>query len=732
MTRNLLQKLLFLVVFLGLSNSAGAFAFRFNFEVRQPSGENIFARWVYGACGECTLEQFEAIVPPPGFLVAPPKSTLFDSGTADLPQAPPGVLPALDLVPEIPGEEFRLIAKVEDAQILGVDPEAGVFANASVRRSTLFQFNPERVVHEVMDPDGNAYVLIFFDTTLLDVLDPLELDAFSAIAIPDGWTYSSRVLDGPMLVNSNGLATVFSQGVLGTWQRLNPDITAISGKRLAIRNRKADDPGKTRIVFKSQDAAIAVPGAGSAGDPRCGAGNGGNLAFAGTTSETKFLQTLPCERWSAIGPDTAPRGYRYKDGKREQGPCSRVVVQDGKLTASCAGRPHAPLDYDLEVGQRQGPLVAMLALGDTTYCTRFGGDVRKDGSNGKLYSAKDAPAPSTCPSSCVPDEGDVPISETPDGIRFVVTPEERFANLDGYPFAPHYVSLDGLRIHYVDEGPIDGEVILLMHGQPSWSYLYRKMIPLLAGAGYRVIAPDNMGMGRSDKPVELSVHRYEQHIEWHKRFIAELGLQDITLFAQDWGGLIGLRIVGDLPHLFARAVASNTTLPVIPPGLNPYTFPDSTQIDCALGDFEIPANFQAWIEYALTAPNLRPHQVVETLTVNSLTPEQASAYDAPYPSLIYRAAIRAFPSMITAVESENLPAWQALGDFEKPFLTLAGELDANLGSPAQVNRLINHIPGAAGQNHERFPAHHFIQEDIGETLADRVITFMLENPLPAP
>jgi haloalkane dehalogenase len=342
---------------------------------------------------------------------------------------------------------------------------------------------------------------------------------------------------------------------------------------------------------------------------------------------------------------------------------------------------------------------------------------------------------------CVPDERDVPIHVTEDGLEFVRTPDERFEGLPGYPFEPHYVMIDGLRIHYVDEGPPDGEVVLMLHGQPSWSYLYRKMIPIIADAGHRAIAVDFIGMGRSDKPVDLSVHSYAQHIEWTTRFMEELDLQEVTLFCQDWGGLIGLRIVGEHPERFARVVAANTRLPIIPRGLNPFRVPDPVEIDCNLKDpfTEVfgkqyssrPQQFQAWINYALTAPKLTPSEIVELATVNELTPEEAAAYNAPYPSLIYKAAIRTFPSMIAAVEDENAPAWATLGEFEKPFLSLCGKRDPNMGSEAVQNELINHIPGAEGQPHDRLDAAHFIQEDIGEILAERVNEFIAMNPLPA-
>lgn len=372
--------------------------------------------------------------------------------------------------------------------------------------------------------------------------------------------------------------------------------------------------------------------------------------------------------------------------------------------------------------------VGMFAIGGC-----YGGDASTNDSRIR-------PEDTSKQADCIADESDVPIHVTEDGLEFVRTPDERFEVLPGYPFEPHYVMIDGLRMHYVDEGPPDGEVVLMLHGQPSWSYLYRKMIPIIVDAGHRAIAVDFIGMGRSDKPVDLSVHSYAQHIEWTTRFIEELDLQDVTLFCQDWGGLIGLRIVGEHPERFARVVTANTRLPIIPRGLNPFRVPDPVEIDCNLKDpmTEVfgkpysshPQQFQAWINYALTAPNLTPSEIVELGTLNELTPGEASAYNAPFPSLIYKAAIRTFPSMIAAVEDENAPAWATLGEFEKPFLSLCGKSDLNLGSEAVQNELINHISGAEGQPHDRLDAAHFIQEDIGENLAERVNEFIAMNPLP--
>lgn len=334
---------------------------------------------------------------------------------------------------------------------------------------------------------------------------------------------------------------------------------------------------------------------------------------------------------------------------------------------------------------------------------------------------------------CVPDDSNVPVLTSETGIRFVRTPDECLKNLPGYPFEPHYAIVEGLRMHYVDEGPKNGPVVLMLHGQPSWSYLYRKMIPTLSGAGLRAIAVDQMGMGRSDKPVELGFHTYEKHIQRLKTFIKTLGLKEINLFCQDWGGLMGLRIAGDQPELFARVVAANTTLPLVPKGMNPFRVPNPAKIDCSLGNFggfvdPTPANhlvnFQKWILYALTAPNFKPSQVIARLSDTKLSPAELAAYDAPYPSLIYKAAVRTFPSMIAAVEMNNESAWKSLGEFKKSFLFFGGEHDINMGSRGNQKLLTEHIPGAAGQPHERFEAGHFIQEDVGEIMAQRLVKWI--------
>jgi pimeloyl-ACP methyl ester carboxylesterase len=348
------------------------------------------------------------------------------------------------------------------------------------------------------------------------------------------------------------------------------------------------------------------------------------------------------------------------------------------------------------------------------------------------------------------EDKSVEMLETSNGIKFVRTPDYRFENLPNFPFEPHYTFVDGFRIHYVDEGSQDGEVVLMLHGQPTWAYLYRKMIPIISKAGFRAIAMDHIGMGRSDKPIDIGIHTFEQQVVWQKQFIESLELQNITLFCQDWGSLIGLRVAGDLPDLFARLVVANGTLPVFEKGSNPFKVPNPVVINHSLGNFSdiLPKKggkfatrirqkmarfvwarfFQRWIIYALTAPNFTPSQVVEYASHSTMSPTELAAYNAPFPSFIYKAAVRAFPSMVAAIEENNQQAWENLGNFTQPFL-FGGELDQNMGRMENQRRLINHIPGAKGQEHERYPnAAHFIQEDEGKALGNKVVAFMKKNP----
>jgi haloalkane dehalogenase len=289
------------------------------------------------------------------------------------------------------------------------------------------------------------------------------------------------------------------------------------------------------------------------------------------------------------------------------------------------------------------------------------------------------------------------------------TPDDRFDALPGYPFAPRYHELPGgLRMHHVDEGPAQGPVVLLLHGEPSWSYLYRKMIPVLAEGGLRAVAPDLIGFGRSDKPGHRSDYTYQRHVDWLVSFIEALDLRDITLFCQDWGGLLGLRIAAEHPDRFARIVASNTFLPT--------------------GDQPLPEAFFAWREFSQTVPELPVGSILEKGCARPLAPEVKAAYDAPFPDERYKEGARQFPALVPASPEDpasppNRRAWEVLARWDKPFLTLFGDSDPITRGADKLLRAM--IPGAGGQPHTTIArAGHFIQEDAGEELAAHLLRFV--------
>jgi haloalkane dehalogenase len=301
-------------------------------------------------------------------------------------------------------------------------------------------------------------------------------------------------------------------------------------------------------------------------------------------------------------------------------------------------------------------------------------------------------------------------------VEVLRTPDERFAALAaaGYPFEPHYVELlDGpVRMHYVDEGPRDGEVVLLLHGEPSWSFLYRHMIPVLADAGLRAIAPDLIGFGRSDKPTPRTEYTYERHVGWVRDFIEQLGLHDITLFGQDWGGLIGLRLVGEHPNRFARVVAANTFLPT--------------------GDGKPSDAFLNWQKFSQTVPELAVGRLLNGSCGGSLSDEVVAAYDAPFPDESYKEGARQFPLLVPTSSDDpasdaNRAAWKVLEHFDRPFLTAFSDGDpitAGNDKPLQTR-----IPGAAGQPHTTIAgAGHFLQEQKGPELAQVIVDFIAATP----
>lgn len=298
-------------------------------------------------------------------------------------------------------------------------------------------------------------------------------------------------------------------------------------------------------------------------------------------------------------------------------------------------------------------------------------------------------------------------------VTTVRTPEERFADLPDFPFAPEYFELaPNLRMHYVDEGPRDSDPVLMLHGEPTWSYLYRSMIPVFVDAGLRAVAPDLIGFGKSDKPTRIEDYTYQQHMDWLTDWLEAVDLRRITLVCQDWGSLLGLRLAAENPDRFDRIVVANGFLPT--------------------GDVNPGSAFKAWRALARYSPVFPIGRIVAAGTKRSLTAAERAAYDAPFPSSEYKAGARAFPRLVPTSPGDpaapaNRIAWERLGAWEKPFLTLFGRHDPILG--AADKPLQAHVPGAQGQPHDRLDGSHFVQEDAGAEIARRTVAWLRGWPL---
>jgi haloalkane dehalogenase len=300
------------------------------------------------------------------------------------------------------------------------------------------------------------------------------------------------------------------------------------------------------------------------------------------------------------------------------------------------------------------------------------------------------------------------------GMEILRTPEERFADLPDFPYEPRYAEVDGgLRVGYVDEGPADGETVLLLHGEPSWSFLYRRMIPVLAGAGLRVVAPDLVGFGRSDKPTRPEDYSYARHVDWMRAALFDaLDLRDVTLVGQDWGGLIGLRLVAVHPDRFARVVVANTGLPT--------------------GDQPMTEAFLAWQRFAQETPRLEIGRIVSNGCGTPLAPQVVAAYDAPFPDDSFTAGARAFPMLVPTRPDDpaaeaNRAAWAVLSEWEKPFLTAFSDGDPITGGGERVFQKL--VPGAQGMPHTTLRGGgHFLQEDVGPELARVVLDLIAATP----
>jgi haloalkane dehalogenase len=297
-------------------------------------------------------------------------------------------------------------------------------------------------------------------------------------------------------------------------------------------------------------------------------------------------------------------------------------------------------------------------------------------------------------------------------VQLLTTPEDRFAALPGFDYQPHYADVGGLLMAYVADGPPDGEPVLLLHGEPSWSFLYRTVLPVLAAAGLRAIAADLVGFGRSDKPAEMSDHSYARHVEWVRAFAFDaLGLTGVTLVGQDWGGLIGLRLVAEHPDRFARVVAANTGLPT--------------------GDFPMPEVWLRFREVVRTAPVLGISRLVQSGCQHALAGDALAACEAPFPGESFKAGPRAMPSLVPTspddpASAANRAAWDRLRAWDKPFLVAFSDRDPITGAMAPILKAA--VPGAAGLDHPVIAgAGHFLQEDAGERLGTVIADFIRQT-----
>jgi len=298
-------------------------------------------------------------------------------------------------------------------------------------------------------------------------------------------------------------------------------------------------------------------------------------------------------------------------------------------------------------------------------------------------------------------------------MKVLRTPDDRFQDLPGYRFEPNYVDVSDkkagtIRIHYVDEGPKGAEPVLLMHGEPSWSYLYRKMIPIILDAGLRAVAPDLVGFGRSDKQADRSDYTVQSHVEWMEAWLKQVGLNQITFVGQDWGGVIGLRLVANNPDLFSRVVVANTGLPT--------------------GDTPATDAFLNWRKYSIEVPEFDVGAIIAMACKKPLSQDVITAYNAPFPDDTYKEGARIFPSLVPIEPNDpaspaNRKAWEVLSGFNKPFLTAFSDGDPITQGGERIFQ--ERVPGSKGQNHTTIKGGgHFLQEDCGEEFAKVIVDFI--------
>lgn len=320
----------------------------------------------------------------------------------------------------------------------------------------------------------------------------------------------------------------------------------------------------------------------------------------------------------------------------------------------------------------------------------------------------------------------------PDAPNIVRTDDSRFANLPGFSFAPNYAELQNpvgsgtLRMHYVDEGPKDAPVILMVHGEPAWSYLYRKLVPVFVAAGFRAIAVDQIGFGRSDKLTFAPHYTFDRHVEWLRELVVKLDLRDITIVCQDWGGPVSLAVLSREMDRFSRVAASNTMLHTAEAGLEgliAWSNHASGEEDTTVGNLLLD-----WCRESHRAADFAASYSIPFATVRAVSPEVVAAYDAPFPSEWHKAGMRHFPLLIPITKSDpgaaiNRETWDALSRFDRPFLTLFGDSDPPTRGWEKIFR--QRVPGAKGQPHATLErAGHFWQEDCGEDAARMIVDWI--------
>lgn len=295
--------------------------------------------------------------------------------------------------------------------------------------------------------------------------------------------------------------------------------------------------------------------------------------------------------------------------------------------------------------------------------------------------------------------------------EYLRTPDSCFEKLPNYSFTPNYLDLGGPRMHYVDEGPASADPVLMLHGEPTWSYLYRHMIPICSAAGHRVIAPDLIGFGKSDKPSKIEDYSYQAHLDWLLVLIEHLDLQNITLVCQDWGSLLGLRLAAEHEGRFKAIVIGNGMLPT--------------------GEEKVPKAFKLWKAFALNSPWFPISRIVEFGSFKTLSKDERRAYDAPFPNKKFKAGSRAFPALVptspnNVASSANKKAWQVLEKWQKPFLTTFSNGDPITRGGDRYMQ--SKIPGAQGMPHVTLKGGHFLQEDAGTEFATAVNELLANMP----